>query len=1213
MLPTGVASAVGETDTAALGTNEQVAMESADMATVSPLRTQASLEPIAAPVMTPGATSASSSEQLLGAERTYNVTNSGQSYYNLDGDKQPSITLVRGNTYTFNVDASSHPFHISTDSNGGDFSGIYTDGVNVTNPSSANDNATETGTLTFTVPSDAPDTLYYQCGVHSGMGASITVVDPGNVSIVEIQSNTTDGDASAYAGMLVNTTGTVTATNDDGFFLQDTAATAGYSGIYVYGSSGDVSPGDVVQIEAPVEEYFGLTQLNASASNASLSTTGTGSVPAAVSVDTEEVSQERYESVLVNVSDLTVTSTPNQYGEWDVTDGSGAVAVDNVATGDDATPAQTGATIDAIEGPVYFSFDEFKIQPSSVENLTAPASDDGGAVGENATTITLLGFNDIGKAAAGAGDDKLGRMITLINNRRTSADNPVFVAGGGDELSPHALRNYDGLEAGYEPPVEAMNLIDPDAEVVQNHELDYDEDAGTNDFAVFQTIADESTYPWLLANVVEEDTGDNLPGTKNYTVVERDGVKVGFFGLTDEAINAKTDGVIERNGYKVLDPSSTAERTVDTLRNEENVDVVVALAPLGIPDSKSLAQDVEGIDAIISGDDQQRYMPQKTNGVLIGETSGRANAVISMNLTVDNGSVVQSSGTLVDVTTDVPRNKSWKEYINPLREEYLNTNLTQAEMPEHTGVGSAYTDDTSTGLLLTDGVRNYTGANVAITNAGGIRDTLYPSSVSTGETFNITRGMVTSTLSFGNSIVVVEVTGAELRAVVRSQLTPLESDSQYGTQAQQQVSGMTFEWVPHTSVSSPGEGDAAVQDLTVNGEPVGDNETYTLATNSYIAEGGSGFPLEDKPRVKVYNTTMANGVIAYLQNRTLVEDNETDTEERDRMRRVDTTLNASSVTQSTANDETTFTVDVPDRVTGVTGHATLMNARGDHYGTSDVAYDSASETVTVTVSNSDLDYFGTEPLTPTSDLDLYVDYVDSEYDSQYENFDSSVLNVDLETESAQPADGIALGVGDARDQLGLGEKRTFEVTASEVPDGVGAYELRISVGDTGVGRITDIEAAGTPGFADSSISEDNRSATVDVADASGADDSTQTLAIVTVEGVSYGKSTTLELTPVAGPFDPDGNAYTVSRIDNRVVTVEAGDVTGNGQPMADRDGDGDFEDVNGDGSVDVVDVQALFANRETQPVKSSTSAFDLNGDGSVDVGDVQRLFADTNA
>ncbi|MCO8265112.1 5'-nucleotidase C-terminal domain-containing protein [Haloferax sp. AB510] len=1059
--------------------------------------------------------------------------------------------------------------------------------------------------------------------VQSAMNASA----PAAVTITELQSNTSDGDASAYAGQFVNVTGTVTATNADGFFLQNaSAADVRHSAVYVYaGGSSDATPGDEVRVDAPVTEYYGLTQLDLTNDSASLSTTGSGSVPEATALATENVSREAYESVLVSVRDVEVTATPGQYGEWAVTDGSGPVAIDDVTTGDDTTPSEVGSTADAIEGPVFYSFEEYKVQPTSVTNLTAPAGgDDGDAgndtAGANATTISLVGFNDIGKAAAGSGDDKLGRMITLINRERANASGPVFVAGGGDELSPHALRNYDGLAHGYEPPVTAMNLIDPDAEVVQNHELDYDEDAGTNDFAVFEAIANESTYPWLLANVVDEETGENLPGTQNYTVVERGGVTVGFFGLTDEAINAKTDGVIERNGYTVVDPTTAAQRTVDTLRNEEDVDVVVALAPVGIPDSKDLARNVDGIDALVSGDDQQRYPPQTTNGVLIGETTGKANAIMRMELTVDNGSVTDASGELVDVTTDIPRNDSWQTYINPLREDYLNTELATAVMPEHTGVGSSYTDDSATGHLVTDGVRGYTGADVAVTNAGGIRDTLYPSEYGAGEEFNITRGMVTSTLSFGNHIVVVEVTGAELREVVKSQITPLEMDNQYGTQTQQQVSGVTFEWVPHSDSSSPGEGDATIRDLTVNGEPVNDSATYTLATNSYIADGGSGYPLADKPRVAVLNeTTMADGVIGSLQNRSTIAAAEVDTESDDRMRRVDTAVDADAVDVTSGDSQTTVTIDAPSRVTGVSGTAAFADRNGGYVETTNVAYDDASGTVTVSVPTSDLDAFESSVTAPGSGVDLYVDYTDSAYSSQYENFGSAVLNADLDGEATtpdptpEPADGVALGVGSDGQPVPLGDTRTFDITASDAASGVGAYELTLTVGDSSVARITGVQFPDEPGFSAVNVSDDGRTVHIEAAgiDAADANDS-QVLATVTVEGVALGGSTALELTPTA-TYDPDGTAYAVSNIDNRPVSVEPGDLTGNGRAMADHDGDGTFEDVNGDGSVDVVDAQALFVNRDAEPVQSSSPAFDLNDDGRVDVGDVQRLFASTDA
>ncbi|EMA57015.1 UDP-sugar hydrolase / 5'-nucleotidase [Halorubrum kocurii JCM 14978] len=77
------------------------------------------------------------------------------------------------------------------------------------------------------------------------------------------------------------------------------------------------------------------------------------------------------------------------------------------------------------------------------------------------------------------------------------------------------------------------------------------------------------------------------------------------------------------------------------------------------------------------------------------------------------------------------------------------------------------------------------------------------------------------------------------------------------------------------------------------------------------------------------------------------------------------------------------------------------------------------------------------------------------------------------------------------------------------------------------------------------------------------------------------------------------------------MTVQAGpgDVTGNGDAATDPDGDGIYEDVNGDGSVTVTDVQALFAAVSEGSIQSDETAFDYNGDGAVTVTDVQALFS----
>ena len=108
------------------------------------------------------------SKQNVGYAVTVYDDGGGNKYY-IDGVKQATLTgLIRGATYTFDTSdstVSSHPFRFSATSNGSHGGGSeYTNGV-----------AAITGTATtITVPHDAPNTLYYYCTSHSGMGADIT-------------------------------------------------------------------------------------------------------------------------------------------------------------------------------------------------------------------------------------------------------------------------------------------------------------------------------------------------------------------------------------------------------------------------------------------------------------------------------------------------------------------------------------------------------------------------------------------------------------------------------------------------------------------------------------------------------------------------------------------------------------------------------------------------------------------------------------------------------------------------------------------------------------------------------------------------------------------------------------------------------------------------------------------------------------------------------
>jgi hypothetical protein len=105
--------------------------------------------------------------------KTYDVTNSGSSAYIFNGEglsdsSNPNFTFRRGSTYTFNINTPGHPFYIN-DVQGTGTANTYNSGVT--------GNGATADTITFTVPADAPNTLYYNCEFHSSMSGMITITD----------------------------------------------------------------------------------------------------------------------------------------------------------------------------------------------------------------------------------------------------------------------------------------------------------------------------------------------------------------------------------------------------------------------------------------------------------------------------------------------------------------------------------------------------------------------------------------------------------------------------------------------------------------------------------------------------------------------------------------------------------------------------------------------------------------------------------------------------------------------------------------------------------------------------------------------------------------------------------------------------------------------------------------------------------------------------
>lgn len=97
----------------------------------------------------------------------FNVGNSGSGAYLIDGASNPTISLIRGQKYVFDVNATGHPFYIQTSDSGYTAGNVYASGITGA--------GTQVGQVVFEVPLDAPDTLYYVCQFHSSMRGKINI------------------------------------------------------------------------------------------------------------------------------------------------------------------------------------------------------------------------------------------------------------------------------------------------------------------------------------------------------------------------------------------------------------------------------------------------------------------------------------------------------------------------------------------------------------------------------------------------------------------------------------------------------------------------------------------------------------------------------------------------------------------------------------------------------------------------------------------------------------------------------------------------------------------------------------------------------------------------------------------------------------------------------------------------------------------------------
>lgn len=464
------------------------------------------------------------------------------------------------------------------------------------------------------------------------------------------------------------------------------------------------------------------------------------------------------------------------------------------------------------------------------------------------TTLKILHTNDIHGNVKDNGSSKIGfaKFATFVEEARQEENLLVLDAGDMFQGVPFA-----NLEKGTSI-IALANAVGYDAMTVGNHEFDFGAEH------LFNNIISQLNFPMIAANVYKGEERALEP----YIIKEVEGVKVGIFGMATEetAFKSHPSNTI---GYHFADMIEEATEIVDVLKNEEQAEVIIMLSHLGINEgeytSDLIAKAVDGIDVIVDGHSHTE-LPEglQIEDTLIVSTGSAFNNVGEVELVIEEGQVVSKEASLLDYSAfeNVIPNQEVLDTIAKVEEGQkvvLEKQVGTAKVDligERTAVR---TGETNLGQLAADAMLDLTGAQVALTNGGGIR-----ASIKAGP---ITMNDMVTVFPYGNTIMVKSIKGSDIKAALEHGVS--EYPNEKG--AFPHTAGITFTLNAYKEVGQ------RIDDLKINGQPIQMDAMYTVATNDFLAVGGDGYEmLKAYPIQAEYNTLM-DTLLDYIEKLGTVE------------------------------------------------------------------------------------------------------------------------------------------------------------------------------------------------------------------------------------------------------------------------------------------------------------------------------------------------------
>ena len=428
----------------------------------------------------------------------------------------------------------------------------------------------------------------------------------------------------------------------------------------------------------------------------------------------------------------------------------------------------------------------------------------------------------------------LATMVRAIRKEAADTGAHVLLLDGGDLFQGTAVGN----ETRGTAVLDVMKEIGYDAAAVGNHEFDY----GLENCL---RLAKASAFPLLCANA--SGTSRPLDGISSHVVFDapRFPCRVAVIGLITPKTPWITTPGIEKH-VKFADPIPVAR----SLLGATDADLKILLTHIGRDGDAELARACPGVDLIVGGH-SHTGMGETVNGVPIVQTHGKGMTLGRVDLDLERGSwkVLRVSYRLIPVDPDAtPPDAVVGERIR------IHTHATRKKLARKIGRLTAPLRRTrdfgasSAGNWMADVIRDATGAEIGFMNKGGIRCDLEAGPITAADVYRI--------MPFDNTVVSMDLTGAQVRSIVRQALRP-----------GRRYPGLDWSGIL-VDADREGTGIRPTR-ILVAGAELKDEAKYRVATNSFLGAGGDGFAqFKAGTAVTRHKTLLRDALTSHLETRT---------------------------------------------------------------------------------------------------------------------------------------------------------------------------------------------------------------------------------------------------------------------------------------------------------------------------------------------------------